>query len=117
MFAQQLIFLRFRRVWLGLFLLSRLGLLGQGTTIVFLMVGIVLVMVQMRFIGKWSKKYGERKLVFAALGLIAAGLILFALTPEQAHFFYVRDLTEFDLAQQAPGSTEAILGDLNCITS
>ena len=112
MFAQQLIFFGFESL-LGLFLLSRLGLLGQGTTIVFLIVGIVLVMVQVRFIGKWSKKYGERKLVFAALGLIAAGLILFALTPEQAHFFYVRDLTEFDLAQQARGGTEAILGDLN----
>lgn len=112
MFAQQLIFFGFESL-LGLFLLSRLGLLGQGTAVVFLMVGIVLVTVQVRFIGKLSQKYGERKLIFGALGLLAIGLVLFAFTPEQAHFFYVRDLTEFDLAQQLPGNAEAILGDLN----
>lgn len=112
MFAQQLIFFGFESL-LGLFLLSRLGLLGQGTTIVFLVVGVVLVSVQGYFIGKWSKKYGERKLVFAALGLLAIGLILLSFTPEQPHIFYVRDLTEYDLAQQAPDNTQAIIGELN----
>lgn len=114
MFAQQLIFFGFESL-LGLFLLSRLGILGQGSAVVFLIVGIVLVMVQVRFIGKWSQKYGERKMVFGALGLIAIGLLLFALTPEQPHFFYVRDLTQFDLAQQAPSTTEAILGNFDVL--
>ncbi|MEM9955121.1 MAG: MFS transporter [Chloroflexota bacterium] len=112
MFAQQLIFFGFESL-LGLFLLSRLGLLGQGTAIVFLVVGIVLVTVQVRLIGRWSQKYGERNVVLIALGLLATGLLLFALTPEQPHFFYVRDLTAFDLTQQAPSTTEAILGNLN----
>jgi MFS family permease len=113
MFAQQLIFFGFESL-LGLFLLSRLGLLGQGSAAIFLVVGIVLVTVQARFIGKWSQKYGERKMVFAALGLLSIGLILFAFTPEQPHFFYVRDLTEIRLAEQAStNNTEAILGDLN----
>ena len=114
MFAQQLIFFGFESL-LGLFLLSRLGLLGQGTAVIFLVVGIVLVMVQVRFIGKWTQKYGERKMIFGALGLLALGLLLFALTPEQPHFFYVRDLTEFDLAQQAPSTTEAILGNFDVL--
>ncbi|MEO1290117.1 MAG: MFS transporter, partial [Chloroflexota bacterium] len=112
MFAQQLIFFGFESL-LGLFLLSRLGLLGQGTAIVFLVVGIVLVTVQVRLIGRWSQKYGEHNVVLIALGLLATGLLLFALTPEQPHFFYVRDLTAFDLTQQAPSTTEAILGNLN----
>lgn len=112
MFAQQLIFFGFESL-LGLFLLSRLGLLGQGSAIVFLVVGIVLVTVQVRLIGRWSQKYGERAVALIALGCLAVGLVLFALTPEQPHFFYVRDLTEFDLAQQAPTSTEAILGNFN----
>jgi len=112
MFAQQFIFFGFESL-LGLFLLSRLGLLGQGTTVVFLVVGVVLVSVQGYFIGKWSQKYGERKLVFAALGLLAIGLILLAFTPEQPHFFYVQSLTEYDLAQQAADNTQAIIGDLN----
>lgn len=114
MFAQQLIFFGFESL-LGLFLLSRLGILGQGSAVVFLIVGIVLVMVQVRFIGKWSQKFGERKIVLAALGLLAIGLSLFALTPEQPHFFYVRDLAEFDLAQQAPSTTEAILGNFEVL--
>lgn len=114
MFAQQLIFFGFESL-LGLFLLSRLGILGQGSAVVFLVVGIVLVMVQVRFIGKWSQKYGERKIVLVALGLLAIGLLLFALTPEQPHFFYVRDLTEFDLGQQAPSTTEAILGNFEVL--
>lgn len=112
MFAQQLVFFGFESL-LGLFLLSRLGLLGQGTGIIFLIVGVVLVMVQVRFIGKWSQKYGEGKVVLAALALLAIGLLLFALTPEQPQPFYVRDLVEYDLQYQAPNSTEAILGDLN----
>lgn len=114
MFAQQLIFFGFESL-LGLFLLSRLGILGQGSAVVFLIVGIVLVMVQVRFIGKWTQKYGERKVIFGALGLIALGLLLFAFTPEQPHFFYVRDLAEFDIAQQAPSTTEAILGDFEVL--
>lgn len=112
MFAQQLIFFGFESL-LGLFLLSRLGLLGQGTGIIFLIVGIVLVMVQVRFIGKWTKKYGEAKVVLIALALLSLGLLLVALTPEQPQPFYVRDLVEYDLQNQAPNSTEAILGDLN----
>ncbi|MEO1163635.1 MAG: MFS transporter [Chloroflexota bacterium] len=112
MFAQQLIFFGFESL-LGLFLLSRLGLLGQGSAAVFLVVGVVLVMVQVRFIGKWTQRYGERNVVLMALALLSLGLLLFALTPEQPHVFYVRDLTAFDLAQQAPSGTEAILGDLN----
>jgi MFS family permease len=112
MFAQQLIFFGFESL-LGLFLLSRLGLLGQGTGIIFLIVGIVLVTVQVRFIGKWTSKYGEGKVILTALALLAIGLLLMAFTPEQPQPFYVKALVEYDLQQQAPNSTEAILGDLN----
>lgn len=112
MFAQQLIFFGFESL-LGLFLLSRLGLLGQGSGIVFLIVGIVLVMVQVRFIGKWTRKYGEGKVVLGALAVLAISLLLVALTPEQPQPFYVKALTEYDLREQAPNATEAILGDLN----
>ncbi|MGJ3238456.1 MAG: MFS transporter [Anaerolineae bacterium] len=114
MFAQQLIFFGFESL-LGLFLMCRLGLLGQGSAGVFLVVGIVLVTVQARFIGRWSQRYGERKLVLGALALMAIGLTLFAMTPEQPHFFYVRELTAFDIAQQAPSTTEAILGDFDLL--
>jgi MFS family permease len=112
MFAQQLIFFGFESL-LGLFILSRLGLLGDGSAIIFLIVGITLVTVQVRFIGRWSRRYGEKKLIIAALALLAFGLLFFALTPEQAHPFYVKSLTEYDLQQQAPSGTEVILGNFN----
>ena len=77
MFAQQFIFFAFESL-LGLFTLSRLGLLGEGNAIIFLIVGILLVVVQLRFIGPWSQRFGEHRLVRAALGLLALGLILLA---------------------------------------
>jgi MFS transporter, DHA1 family, tetracycline resistance protein len=112
MFAQQLIFFGFESL-LGLFTLSRLGLLGQGNALIFFVVGVILVVIQMRFIGPWSRRYGERRLVFAALALLSGGLILIAFTPEQPHPFYVERITLNRLIEQAETSTtEAILGNI-----
>ena len=55
MFAQQLIFFGFESL-LGLFTLTRLGFLGQGNAALFLLVGIILVIVQMRAIGTLEPK-------------------------------------------------------------
>ncbi len=111
MFAQQVIFFGFESL-LGLFTLSRLGLLGQGNAIIFIVVGIVLVTVQVRYIGRWTERWGERRLVVAALGLLAAGLILLALTPEQPQPFYVRQAVENALRELSPSGTEAIIGSI-----
>ncbi|GAB4513282.1 MAG: tetracycline resistance MFS efflux pump [Anaerolineae bacterium] len=112
MFAQQVIFFGFESL-LGLFTLSRLGLLGQGNSILFLVVGIILVVVQVRFIGPWSQKYGEARLIIGSLALLSIGLILVALTPEQPHPFYVERIVANELRDQAPDSTEAIVGEIN----
>ncbi len=112
MFAQQVIFYGFESL-LGLFVLSRLGLLGQGNGLIFFIVGVVLVTVQVRYIGKWTRKYGERKLVFLALGLLSIGLLLIAFTPAQPNPFYVRQIVENDLRDQRPSGAEAILGTIN----
>lgn len=112
MFAQQFIFFGFESL-LGLFTLSRLGLLGQGNAVIFVVVGVILVTVQVRYIGRWSRKYGEHKLVHAALALLAIGLILFALTPEQPHPFYVKQIAQNRLLEQSQiSSTEAIIGEI-----
>lgn len=112
MFAQQLIFFGFEAL-LGLFTLNRLGLLGSGNALIFLIVGVVLVIVQGRYIGKWTQKYGERKLVFFALAMLAIGLLGMAFTPEQPHPFYVQRNAAFDLIQEDGTSIEATLGNLN----
>ncbi len=112
-FAEQLVFFGFESL-MGLFTLSHLGLLGQGNAIYFLFIGIILVTVQARYIGKWSRKYGERNLVISALVLLSIGLLLVASTPKQPHPFYVTERVEFELRKQAiaSNSTEAIIGDI-----
>lgn len=80
-FLYQLIFGGFEAM-LALFNLSRLGLDAAGNALVFVFVGIILVLVQGKFIGPWSRKYGERKLIYAGLSLLALGLILTSITPE-----------------------------------
>lgn len=110
-FAQQLIFFGFESL-MGLFMLSRLGLLGQGNAFYFIIIGLILVVVQVRFIGPWSIRYGERWLVYIALASITVGLLMVAMTPEQPHPFYVRGIVERDLRDQAISASEAIIGDL-----
>lgn len=80
LFAQQLAFGGFEQL-LALFTLSRLGLNASGNAAIFVFAGIIIVAVQGGFVGKWSRKYGDRKLVFAGLILLAIGLGLTALTP------------------------------------
>ncbi len=111
MFFQQFIFFGFESL-LGLFTLGRLGMMGQGNAALFLFVGIILLMTQLRLIGKWTRKYGERRLVPLALGLISVGLILFSLTPEQPHPFYVRTIVANRIAEQADTSVESVIGDI-----
>ena len=111
MFAQQIIFFGFESL-LGLFTLTRLGFLAQGNAALFLLVGIVLVIVQMRFVGPWSERFGERRMVVAALLLLAIGLLLTSTTPKETHPFYVRELVARDLLAQDPGQTEMMIGEL-----
>lgn len=110
-FAQQFIFFGFESL-LGLFTLTRLGLLGAGNAALFLVVGIILVMVQMRAIGPWSRRFGEERLVIGALFLLALGLLLAGATPEQPHPFYVRELVASDLLSQAPTRAQAMFDGL-----
>lgn len=108
MFAQQLIFYGFESL-LGVFTLTRLGLLGQGNAYLFLIVGVVLVVVQGRYIGIWSERYGTHRVVQAALVLIAAGLMMMAFTPRQPPPNYIQARAERELLErEAQGETMAI---------
>lgn len=111
-FAEQLVFFGFETL-MGVFTLSRLGLLGQGNALYFLVIGVLLVGVQVRFIGKWTRQYGERKVIIGALALLSIGLLMVAFTPEQPHPFYVLQRAEYELRGQDINSTEAIIGEIN----
>lgn len=110
-FAQQLAFGGFEQL-LSLFTLNRLGLNASGNAIVFVFVGVIVVAVQGGLIGRWSQAYGDRRLIYAGLGLLAVGLLLSAFTPRQAVPWYDRQTLEGELTEQRatgnlPGETPA----------
>ncbi len=111
MFTQQLVFFAFESL-LGLFVLSQLGLLGQGTALIFIYVGIILIYVQARAIGRWSRRFGDARLATIALGLLAVGLILVALTPNQPHPLYFERRAVAELSQLTPTAVESLVGNL-----
>jgi MFS family permease len=89
MFAQQIAFGGFEQL-LSLFTLNRLGLNASGNALIFVFVGLIVVAVQGGFIGPWSRRFGDRRLVYVGLLTLALGLSLTALTPAQPVPWYNR---------------------------
>jgi DHA1 family tetracycline resistance protein-like MFS transporter len=89
MFAQQFAFGGLENL-LPLFTVVRLGLDSAGNALVFVFVGVFVVAVQGGLIGRWSRRYGERRLILAGIGLLAIGLALTAATPAQPVPWYDR---------------------------
>ena len=107
-FAQQIAFGGFEQL-LSLFTLNRLGLNASGNAVVFVFVGIVVVMVQGYFIGKWSRRFGDRKLIFLGLITLSVGLLLTAFTPSQPPPWYNKaEITQQLTSQTTSTSTIAI---------
>jgi MFS family permease len=106
MFGQQLAFGGFEQL-LALFTLSNLGLNASGNAVIFVYVGIIVVVVQGGLIGRWSRRFGDRRLVYAGLGLLAVGLILLGFTVRQPPPWYSRAELQAELSgeQALPGET------------
>ncbi len=103
-FAQQIAFGGFEQI-LALFTLSRLGLNASGNAVVFVFVGIVVVLVQGYFIGKWSRRFGDRRLILIGLATLAIGLGLMTFTPTQPPPWYNKtELTQELTTQQSATS-------------
>lgn len=101
-FAQQLAFGGFEQL-LSIFTLNRLGLNASGNAVIFVFVGVIIVAVQGGLVGRWSRAYGDRRLIFAGLGLLAIGLGLIAFTPNQPPPWYSRDALTAELSTPASG--------------
>ena len=82
MFAQQIAFGGFEQ-FLALFTMNRLGMNASSNSLIFIFVGVIVVAVQGGLIGRWSRKYGDRKLIYAGLATLAIGLTMTAFTPRQ----------------------------------
>jgi len=109
MFFQQIAFGGFEQL-LSLFTLTRLGLNAAGNALIFVYVGIVVVMVQGYFIGKWSRRFGDRKLIFLGLAMLLIGLGLMAFTPKQTAPWYTKAEMQVELShgQIRPGETPPV---------
>ena len=103
MFMQQLVFFGFESL-ITLFTLNRLGMNASSNTVLFVYVGVIIVMVQGYFIGKWSKRFGERRLIIAGLALLASGLILTALTPASPVPWYAQEAVAQEIVREGVSS-------------
>jgi DHA1 family tetracycline resistance protein-like MFS transporter len=105
MFTQQLAFGGYEQMF-SLFTLNRLGMGARDTSGLFVLAGLFIVVVQGGFIGRWSKKYGDRWLVMLGLSTLAIGLILTASTPQIPVPWY--DKAKITSEMQGKASTQII---------
>jgi MFS transporter, DHA1 family, tetracycline resistance protein len=110
-FAQQVAFGGFEQL-LALFTLTNLGLGARGNSIVFVYVGVIVVLVQGYFIGKWARRWGDRRLIIAGLAALTVGMALMAVTPKVPPPFYSRAGMEAELhsPRTLPGETPPTQG-------
>ena len=78
-FFQQFAFGGFEQL-LSLFTLNRLGMNASSNSALFVYIGIIVVMVQGYFVGKWSRKFGDRWLILMGLAVLGVGLVMSAVT-------------------------------------
>jgi DHA1 family tetracycline resistance protein-like MFS transporter len=80
MFFYQVAFGGYEQLF-SLFTLTRLGMDAKATTGLLALAGILIVIIQVGLIGRWSRKKGDRWLVILGVSTLAIGLIGTALTP------------------------------------
>jgi DHA1 family tetracycline resistance protein-like MFS transporter len=106
LFVQQCAFGGMEKL-MSLFTLGRLGLYASANAIVFVYIGFIVVLVQGKLIGMWSKRWGEERLVRGGLILLTLGFGLIAATPAQAVPWYSKTTieTELEAGRMLPGET------------
>jgi len=108
-FFQQLAFGGFEQL-LSLFTLNRLGMNATSNSALFVYIGIIVVMVQGYFVGKWSRKFGDRWLILMGLVVLGVGLIMSATTFKIPVPWYSKDEIAAELTGDVgqPGETPPV---------
>lgn len=109
MFMQQFAFGTLQQL-LALFTLTRLGMGASSNAALFVFVGILVVVVQGGLIGRWSRAYGERRLIIMGLVVLGIGLILTGLTPARPVPWYSQAVltAELNAGRNLPGETPPV---------
>ncbi len=110
-FASQFAFMGFEQFF-PIFTLNRLGLNGSENAALFVLIGILLVIVQGYLLGRWSKRFGNRRVILMGLVVLGIGLILSAITPAQTVPWYNREALAANLTQSAGQSGPEATGEL-----
>ncbi|MFC1996657.1 MFS transporter, partial [Chloroflexota bacterium] len=109
MFFQQLAFGGFEQL-LSLFTLNRLGMNASSNSALFVYIGIIVVLVQGYFVGKWSRKFGDRWLVLMGLVVLGIGLIMASRTHKIPVPWYSKEAVTIELTGDVilPGETPPV---------
>ena len=109
MFFQQFAFGGFEQL-LSLFTLNRLGMNASSNSALFVYIGVIVVMVQGYFVGKWSRRFGDRWLIITGLVVLGIGLLLTAVTPQIPVPWYSEETITEELSGGAlqPGETPPV---------
>ncbi|KAA3645795.1 MAG: MFS transporter [Chloroflexi bacterium] len=99
MFAQQFAFGGYEN-FLALFTLNRLGMNAANNAALFVFAGIIIVAVQGGFVGRWSRRFGDRWVILMGLSVLGLGLVLTSITPEQPPPGYSKTALEKELSSQ-----------------
>lgn len=107
MFFQQFAFGGLEQL-LSLFTLSRLGMDATSNAGLFVYIGVIVVAVQGYFVGKWSRKFGDRWLISMGLIVLSVGLALSALAPEIPVPWYDRETLTMEMTSEDVNTDESI---------
>ena len=107
-FLLQVIFGSFQATFAP-FTLSLLGLNSLGNAIFFTSFGVILAVVQGGMVGPLTRRFGERKLIYAGLLLFSLGFLLSSFTPRQPVPWYSRTDLIDELSQQTGEDVDTIL--------
>ncbi|MEM7132824.1 MAG: MFS transporter [Chloroflexota bacterium] len=98
-FAVQFIFTMFTASF-ALFTLNRIGFNSFNNAIFFGVFGVMLVLMQGVFVGRWVPRYGEYRLLVVSFILAFAGFGVASFTPQQAVPWYSEAAMIAELSQQ-----------------